>query len=65
MKDRYLINVYKIEDVPELKDGGRDNIVEQTEDSLNKSRDFQFQLQGDSLIKVACSLLDSAIRRLK
>jgi len=55
MKDRYLVRVYKIQNVKEYPQG-RDDIDEQTEDQLNSDRDFQFQLQGDSLDEIAAKL---------
>lgn len=56
MKTRYLVRVFEIENVKEYKDGGLDDIVEQTEDQIQPNRDFQFQLQGDSLHEIAAKL---------
>ena len=56
MKDRYLINIYKIIDVKEQKEGGLDDISEQTGDQLDEQRDFQFQLQGDSFFDIVSQM---------
>jgi hypothetical protein len=56
VKTRFLVKVFKIENVKEYgKDAGdvRDDIVEQTEDQLNSVTDFYTQDQGDSLREIA------------
>jgi hypothetical protein len=57
MKTRYLVDVYKIQKVLEYSDGGADDLIEQTEDQLNRNRDFQYQLQADTLPEIAKKLL--------
>lgn len=49
---RYLLRLYKIDNVP-LYPEGRDDVVEQTEDCLNEDRDFQYQLQAPTLAMLA------------
>lgn len=58
MKNRYLVDVYQVRNVLEYADGGRDDLAEQTEDQLKRNRDFQCQLQGDTLLEIARQLRD-------
>ena len=51
---RYLVDVYAVESPPEgLR---RDDLVEATEDELVRDRDYQYQLQGNSLSEIAAKL---------
>jgi hypothetical protein len=56
---RWLLDLYEIKDVPLYPDG-RDDIVEQTEDSLDRNRDFQYQLQAPTLRMLADKLKERA-----
>lgn len=52
MKKRYVAKIYEVRDVKEYKDGGRDDIDEQTENQINYSTDFYCQIQGDSIRQI-------------
>lgn len=55
---RYLVKVYLVD--VERYPIGRDDIDEEAEDRLDCTRDFQYQVQGNSLYEIAEKLLRSA-----
>lgn len=57
---RYLVEIYKVE-IPE-NGKRRDDLSEATEDWLKKDRDFQFQLQGNSLTEICNQLAKKEMR---
>lgn len=59
MKTRYLVEVYKVENVKEYGEGGLHDISEQTEDQ-NGPQNFQYQIQGDNLEEVIKKLQEAA-----
>lgn len=57
MKARYIIDVYIIPEVLELRDGGRDDIDEQAGNQLDKNAHFNYQMHASSLKELGERLL--------